>query len=312
MVITFSGPRRRGVCFGYVRYALSHRSVLIISSGALPWPLQGIFVSQSPIDVWTFPGNPDLLSFDADITGLTQGPSSVVINSVAASLASGTWADAQSHLWQEPSYSCNGTEPWWMQCYNVTATGDYYYADLGPLSGMGSFVTAFPNTASSGLVQEHGFRLNSSVSCSMLSQDALPAPDSSQLAFEQISSTAIPGSSDVFEVRVGVTGNMSASPWSMTRNRQDIEETMLIYANEVAARLITRNSSADAVSMQCTATTTSGYFEVASLHNKKTHGPLLDTFNLTEGWVDDMDPAEYVYHHDNSFGPGGHFLGILG
>jgi hypothetical protein len=137
------------------------------------------------------------------------------------------------------------------------------------------FASAFPSSVDTGALRYHATRLNSSISCTTIDNTTFPETCSGSRPFVG-DYTLGGGSNGNARVRWCVPGAYDVSPWTLSRNRQDITEEMYIDVVET----IPKSSSDFYVTnaMHCIANTTRGPFELPNAFNQHKPGPLLDNW----------------------------------
>jgi hypothetical protein len=139
--------------------------------------------------------------------------------------------------------------------------------------GNESFVAALEQGTSTGVLREHTMRLNSSLECAHILRSQLPSPCSGDNPFKKSFSH---GNSSA---RICVPGSFVSSPWSLSRNRQDISEEffldILLEDFNPEAKPYGKGNN---FTLHCTASTTRGYFELGNYQNNYTWGSLLETW----------------------------------
>ena len=124
-------------------------------------------------------------------------------------------------------------------------------------------------------------RLNSSVECD--NSTAFPDPCPGEQPFEASFSQA----SDVI-ISICVPGNFTASPYSLSRSRQDIVEDLYIdVVSPSNSSFIFEYSSSYTV--HCKASTTRGYFELGNYFNDYQPGPLVDHWPVPQNESKDFN-----------------------
>ena len=154
---------------------------------------------------------------------------------------------------------------------------DWFFGSIPEGSGYPHefFVSAVPRDTTTGVLRQHAMRMNSSAECADLSQDDFPSQCGGDLPFF----TSYDAGNETL-IRICVPGNHTQSPWSLTRDRQDIQEEIFIdfttYLDpdeRSGAQNVFRGRNFTA---HCTAKSTRGYFELANYRNNYTAQPLLD------------------------------------
>lgn len=131
-------------------------------------------------------------------------------------------------------------------------------------------------------------RLNSSAECKAIAESAFPeicgGPDplvasySSQVRAPSFYNFTNPGN---FTIDVCVPGDLSASPWTLSRDRQEITEDLYIkvhvdYETVLDWGYFENGERPVNFTVHCNASTTRGYFELPNWQNDFTAGPLLE------------------------------------
>ncbi|KAI1352031.1 hypothetical protein F5Y01DRAFT_103740 [Xylaria sp. FL0043] len=294
---------------GAPRTAFTYGARALIVLGFIPLILQSALVTWEEVRVATYndaPNNhyyPDghyddkrysILRSDATPERIARLPIGLVTKEVTARMSSDSRDGAQPQLWDD---------------------------------AIAPFAAAFPTGVDTGVLRYHAMRLNTSVQCEAVSRDSFPEICPGPMPF--YGSLSLPSRKDEdddglyglpnIQIRWCVPGNASASPWSITRDRQDIAEDMFVdvliprdplYADTIKTNFTTR----------CSANTTRGYFELPNSHNNFTHGPLLDKWVSAKGRasvtndVDDLSSgtgyldypylSNYPYSNDDQLTPG--------
>lgn len=162
------------------------------------------------------------------------------------------------------------------------------------------FVAGLPAGTTTGVLRQHLMRLNSSIPCEEIDSGAFPSSCPGDRPFTM----SWPRVIDT-DVRICVPGNYTASPWTLSRSRQDHIEEMCIDIKDTS---ISPGLSLNSVNppqntsytIRCTAKTTRGYFELGNDWNNNTYGSLLDrwpnTVQMVENFNDwsDTDQGGYI------------------
>jgi hypothetical protein len=174
-------------------------------------------------------------------------------------LAEISFGDPRPHLWNNASDRDAGTQ------LLERATNNTF------------FVAAIPQGTTTGSLREHVMRFNSSVSCNRIPRSQFPSACEGDHPF-----TRSFAHGDNL-TRVCVPGIISTSPWSLSRDRQEISEDLFLDILEEAQTYpqpgypLSGNWTSD-FTLHCTAHTTRGYFELGNYRNNYTWGPLLDAW----------------------------------
>ncbi|KAI3317955.1 hypothetical protein HD806DRAFT_351339 [Xylariaceae sp. AK1471] len=242
---------------------LAYAPNALLAVGFLQLILQSALVTSEQIRVTTYDDVPaisyDLLrqiSLGCDSTPetLSKVPVALVTKEVAARLSTETEYRDRPGLWS---------------------------------SDQSSFASAFSSSIDTGVLRYHAMRLNSSIQCEEVSKDTFPEICPGPRPFN--GSLSLPDMDDFGYARPPVVirwctpGTYDASPWSLSRNRQDITEEFFIDVYQP-----NKWDSAffgESFTTYCLAKTTRGAFELPNYHNNFIAGPLLD--NLPDA----QDPA---------------------
>lgn len=149
------------------------------------------------------------------------------------------------------------------------------------------FVAAFFANTTTGVLRQHAMRLNSSIECTEIDRSEFPNPctGARPLVIDYPLGTA---KYDV-GVQICVPGEYGRSPWTLSRNRQDLDEEMFLAFN------IKQNQGYDYSTFHCKATTTRGYFELGNYYNNEIYSPLLEKWPSREEMLEGFnDCLEYV------------------
>ncbi|TGJ88436.1 hypothetical protein E0Z10_g388 [Xylaria hypoxylon] len=142
------------------------------------------------------------------------------------------------------------------------------------------FAAKFPASMNTGVLRYHAMRYNTSVQCEAVPKDRFPETCPGPNPFYgNLSLPSVDTDFDFdqnFLIRWCLPGNISSSPWLVSRDRQDIAEDFFLdffrpngtYSNETPESFTTH----------CSADTTRGYFELPNYHNNYTVGPLLESW----------------------------------
>ncbi|PGH13598.1 hypothetical protein AJ79_03591 [Helicocarpus griseus UAMH5409] len=288
------------------RHLHSSKFLLIATSvcalGATIWPLQAIFVNEATVPLVlrndVGPSTRDTLTYDADISGLSQVNSTQIISATTAAINTGTYWDSQPNIWRAPDSKCNGTSQHiaWSRSCRITGdlNGNLVRESTYKLLGESSFVSNVVNTANTGLFQSHSFRFNSSVHCTNVTEDMFPRPCNGFSSSTSINST----DTNRRGFEICAPGDMHRFPWNMTRDRQDIEEEVFLQFNGPAMSFLSEGMNNSSYTQRCTAQTTAGYSMLPNYKNANL-GPLLDKFNLSASY-----DLRMVFQTDGVLGSG--------
>ena len=171
-----------------------------------------------------------------------------------------------------------------VECYTAdTMSG----LPVAPQSGY--FVAALPNDTTTGILRQHAMRLNSSTNCNIIEEAHFPTTctGTHPLVVSYISQdTPIfrdPATFGNFTIDVCVPGDTHKTPWTLSRDRQTINEDMFVKVHVSAETYIEWTyyggiEQASNFTLHCSANTTRGYFELGNIRNDLVAGPLIDVW----------------------------------
>jgi hypothetical protein len=215
---------------------------------------------------------------DPEPYDLAQTPRDIVVQLTAKSLAVVNEGDMQGNLWhdQGANYLTSNDVPSYLALdpdisNNYVNTFRWYYSLT---SGGSYFVSAMPNGTTTGILREHAMRLNSTAQCNIISESAFPSTCSGSHPFE----TSF--RSDFLRIDICAPGDytgLTDPPWTLSRDRQDIQEQLYIKVNPTYnASIAWAPWLPSNFITQCSANTTRGYFELGNIRNNLVPGQLIE------------------------------------
>lgn len=216
---------------------------------------------------------PVVVGFDPEPSVMDQMPQNTAVQHVAKRTQMVTQLDFQPFMWAENWTTISdtndinrGTFAW----YQNAVKNEKY------------FVSALTNGTNTGVLREHAIRLNSTSDCVTVPSSEYPTVCPGDRPFV----TNLSG--DMLNIRICAPGTYGQSPWTLSRDRQDIQERLWID--------VTVDGSFDMemvlpinFTLRCTTKTTRGYFEVNNSLNGNNPGPLLDKWPSTEDLAKDFN-----------------------
>lgn len=130
-----------------------------------------------------------------------------------------------------------------------------------------AFFAAFPFNITTGTRRYHAMRFNSTIECKFLSKDKFPMDCPGSKPYN--TSIEVRNDTSSSELRICVPGIWGTSPWTLSRNRQDIKE-------EVYLQLLDDSDKNTSSIIRCSSATTRGYFELGNYRTNGAYGPLLE------------------------------------
>ncbi|KAJ6188119.1 hypothetical protein N7519_003027 [Penicillium mononematosum] len=273
-------------------------AMALIVLSAAQHPIQQLLVSWQSVPVMTCLDDPVpsctstapiVLGYDPKPADLATIRQNRVVQEVMSSLATFNELDFETHLWPDPSYMTNeldlAVDPKYRQTlYYWTEPRSDNFADATDKPA-NFFVTALQNGTMTGVLREHAIRLNSSAVCEKIPRARFPSTCLGKRPFQ----TSF--SSSRLDIRVCAPGEYWVSPWTLSRNRQDISEEL--FLDVIDRREI--GSSIASFTLHCTTSTTRGYFELANYMNSQIYGPLLekwpDAETMSQNFNDELSPS---------------------
>jgi hypothetical protein len=216
------------------------------------------------------------LGFDAEPAAMEMIPQTAVVQNVQFELPSFSWLAPEPYMWID----YNGTQPPTSKIPNPQgdAINSLYNIRIGKLSKWGQdilpgFVTAFPYNITTGTRRYHVMRFNSTVDCESVSGDQFPTICPGMKPY--VTSIRAQNGTASTELRICVPGSWGSHPWTLSRNRQDIEE-------EAFFQLLTSPGTRTPSTVRCSSATTRGYFELGNYRIDGAYGPLLESWPSNE------------------------------
>lgn len=211
---------------------------------------------------------PVIVGYDPEPGDMSVIPQNIVVQQVANDIATASDMDFQPHMWPDNPY--NDSDLLGSRAYPANRRS-FFWQFMGLRDNASFFVSALENGTTTGVLREHAIRLNSSVTCSPVSREEYPETCPGERPFTAIFAN------QYLEVRTCVPGEHGVTPWTLSRNRQDIDEEMFIDVMD--------NHQFGNYTVHCTASTTRGYFELGNSRNSYAYGPLLNK------WPDKQEMA---------------------
>ena len=219
---------------------------------------------------------PIVVGYDPEPADLAQVPQNPVVLETAKNVVTVSDLDVQLRLWHDPNTSAGNVDDDLMAESN---TFRWYY-DSSQQGHPTYFVSALPNATTTGILREHAMRLNSTITCTDIAPEDFPATCGGTRPF-----TTSYSRHQELTIDICVPGDYSKTPWTLSRNRQDLEEDLYIKVHVPYNSTLSYDysTSIQNFSSHCKSTATRGYFEMGNYHNNDTAGPLIETWpdNIT-------------------------------
>jgi hypothetical protein len=200
-----------------------------------------------------------MIGSDPDPAAVRSILSGAVVPDVANDITRVNIFDIETNLWDGNPSSASITLP----------KTFYYYQNRGS----SSWVSALPPGTNTGVLRYHALRLNSTMICGSISTSDFP----SQCLGSRPLARNI--TSDDLNMRLCAPGAYDQTPWTLSRDRQDITESVYLDVQIPPGSKFPPNavrSTNKNFTIQCVSNTTRGYFELPNVYNGNTPGPLLD------------------------------------
>ena len=229
----------------------------LIVSGVIQPPLQSLLVSYDlvAVRIWERMLSDDIIGVDPEPNDIAVLSRDLVVQQVASDLVTQHVRTSDPYIWLN------------------------YYQYQGKALTNGTFVAAHPHETSTGVLRYHAMRMNSTVQCERLELSKFPSNCDGKNSF-----TASFSRPRYMDLKVCVPGDLNASPWTLSRNKQSTLEEIFFRVSGISDTTYLANFT-----MHCTARTTRGYFELGNLGNDNQYGPLKDKWPSPEEMNKDFD-----------------------
>jgi hypothetical protein len=229
-----------------------------------------------------------VIGYDPEPSDLQDCPQYLVVQRLKNKLSDVTIFDIQPHLWPEqtPSmdideyafdYPITQTFFWYRLGYN---NGHPFFNGDRPIDEKSPFYTAsVPNGTTTGVLREHALRQQSTATCKRVSKSRFPATCGGERPFRTTFSNQF------VNVDICCPGNSEKTPWTLTRNRQDIAEELWIdvtVPKDNELNLYPYGYQDKSFTVHCTSNSTRGYFELGNYHNGFVPSGLLKSWPTPE------------------------------
>ncbi|KAJ7682004.1 hypothetical protein DFH06DRAFT_285334 [Mycena polygramma] len=210
---------------------------------------------------------PVIAAYDAEPGAISLLPHNLIVTELANSIVTVSDLDQQPNLWVDNPYASVDRD---IDAF-VTLPNRGMFFWYGPDNGHPNdtyFVSALQNGTTTGVLRQHAMRMNSSASCESIPRASFPATCGGarpvQAAF----------SNEFIDVRVCAPGEIGTSPWTLSRDRQDISEEL--YIDLGLSSQVNVQFSAANFTTKCITNSTRGYFELGNYFNGFAYGPLIE------------------------------------
>ncbi|RTE75748.1 hypothetical protein BHE90_009803 [Fusarium euwallaceae] len=263
-------------------------------------PLQSVLVRDETIPIMTcYPNackynNRDtwIVGSDADPEGLAESPSTWIIQRTSEKIISVDEKDTQLNLWSDT--------PYWLDRYSTARLDkrNFQWA-LGLLSDESEhlfFTSSVPNGTSTGIFRYHAVRMDSKAKCTKGSSSSSSCKGTRPFT----ASLSLPYTN----VEVCVDGNQDANPWTLSRDKQEIKERLLL---QVSSWHDNAYYGSENFTIECESVSRRGWFELPNYHNGYKPGPLLDVWpseeELARDFNDDISEGFWLENDEPTPGP---------
>ncbi|RSL81377.1 hypothetical protein CEP51_005900 [Fusarium floridanum] len=263
-------------------------------------PLRSALVRDETIPIMTcYPNackynNRDtwIIGSDADPEGLAESPSTWIIQRTSEKIISVDEKDTQLNLWSDT--------PYWLDRYSTARLDkrNFQWA-LGLLSDESEhlfFTSSVPNGTSTGIFRYHAVRMDSKAKCTKGSSSSSSCKGTRPFT----ASLSLPYTN----VEVCVDGNQDANPWTLSRDKQEIKERLLL---QVSSWHDNAYYGSENFTIECESVSRRGWFELPNYHNGYKPGPLLDVWpseeELARDFNDDISEGFWLENDEPTPGP---------
>lgn len=222
--------------------------------------------------------------FFQEPSNVQQLPSIIPVSRVSSKILAAADMDQQPYLWPEQWINVDDAD-------RIMKSTLWWYANaetFGNDQNYTYFVSSLMNGTNTGILRQLGMRLNSTTSCTNEDVSAFPATCSGGRPF--VSALSLHG----MNISICAPGNYEETPWTLSRNRQDVSEELWIdlaidpTADEIYT-LETQWGELTNWTLHCTVDTTRGYFEIPNVYTNNNPGPLLGTWPSQEEMAKDWN-----------------------
>ncbi|KAM6515407.1 hypothetical protein FSOLCH5_009634 [Fusarium solani] len=271
----------------YLRLA----AVLIFITAVQP-PLQSVLVRDETIPIVTCTpsrcyGDRDswIVGNDADPEALAKSWRKWIIQRTSEKIISVNTKDTQQYLWTDTPYWLPETK------YSSALSrdrGNFEWAlGLETLNDDDEpeplfFASSVPNGTSTGILRQHAVRMDSKATCTK----GHSSPSGCKGTWPFTASLSLPYTN----VEVCVDGDQDTNPWAISRDKQEIKETLWL---QVSSWNPDPYDGSDNFTIRCESVSRRGWFELPNHHNGYKPGPLLDLWPSKEELARDFN--EYIY-----------------
>lgn len=239
-------------------------AIFIWVFGLITYPIQSLFLSSGSVKVRTYPQQ-RVAMYDFGLSGGSYSPSNNVGNvgmdvvQVRDALNKANSGTFQPNLWSNDS----GVQ----------------FLSLNDMSSQ-TFYSQLPGGFNTGLIRQFAPRVNSTATYEIIEASQFPVNcrSSSDAFYAEYSSSYSWYTTYSWGVIACMPGNMTESPWQMTRNRQDFSEVLYLNMTqeEFSPGSYVSQGAGNKALYRITVNTTAGFFELPNYMNKGLPGPLLD------------------------------------
>lgn len=226
------------------------------------------------------------LGVDSEPAAMEMIPQTTVVQNVQFELPSFSWTAPEPYMWID----YEGTQP--PRSKSPFSSGDAINSVGNILIGktfpyrpnFPGFVTAFPYNVTTGTRRYHAMRFSSTIECESVSEDQFPMTCPGTKPY--ITSIKAQNDTASTELRVCVPGSWGSHPWTVSRNRQDIQE-------EAFLQFLVNPGPITLSTVRCSSATTRGYFELGNYRINGAYGPLLEHWPSSEAVEKDFNDEAF-------------------
>lgn len=219
------------------------------------------------------------IGYDPSPNAVVQAPLYQIMRAVSSEITTASDSELNPYLWTKDYLPATDevTDTYQYAYPSTLEDSTSFFKNDKPFQSQPFWASTLPNGTTTGVLREHAMRLNSSVKCEAISADEFPSPCPGDRPFV----TSWAGEDDWMNTSLTICapGNYSQSPWSRTRDREDIWEKLYINAWNAGGAIPINFTP---FTVLCEAVTTRGYFELGNHFNGDIPQPLLATWPTME------------------------------
>ena len=194
---------------------------------------------------------------EPDLQEITTVQQAQVIQQMLGDMRVSTYGDSVTQIWDHGGFDTEASTPGMIE--NIDLPGNESIKNW--------WLSILPNATSTGVIRQHALRLNSSLTCNKLNKADVPlCPDDHAIHYDFRPNNT---TENALTVNICATQDLDKSPWQLTRNAQDISESVYVDVT------VSKGANVSGFATKCSSGTTMGYFELPNLKNRNRAQPLV-------------------------------------